>query len=110
VLGAVITGFGSMEPSTTANALALETNGDIVAAGVAGKICFDGNQEQPSVFALARYSTAGSLDSTFGSKGLATTALGLSSAFIFATAVQKDGKIVAVGFGNSATIARYLAQ
>jgi uncharacterized delta-60 repeat protein len=91
--GAVITGFGSTEPSTTANVLALETNWDIVAAGVAGKIGFNGNQEQPSVFALARYSTAGSLDSTFGSKGLVTTAFGSSSAFISATAVRVMGKL-----------------
>lgn len=71
--GAVITGFGSTEPSATANSLALQMNGDVVAAGVAGKIGFNGNQEQPSVFALAHYLTAGSLDSTFGSKGLVTT-------------------------------------
>lgn len=77
--GAIITGFGSPEPSATANSLALQMNGDVVAAGVAGKIGFNGNQEQPSVFGLARYLTAGSLDSTFGSKGLVTTAFGSSS-------------------------------
>jgi hypothetical protein len=64
-----------------------------------------------------RYPKLSQLDSTFGIDGAAllisrsvTTAFGSSSAFISATAVQSDGKIVAVGFGNRTTIVRYLGQ
>lgn len=71
----------------------------------------NGNQAQPAVFALARYSTGGTLDATFGSVGKVTTAFG-SGASIAATVVQRDGKIVVVGEvgGNNITVARHLGQ
>jgi uncharacterized delta-60 repeat protein len=108
--GAVITGFGSTQPNATANALALQTNGDIVAAGVAGKVASNSNFP-PTAFALSRYSTAGALDTTFGSSGKVTTEFGSSLASISATVVQSDGKIVVAGIGASSfTVARYLSQ
>jgi len=109
--GAVTTPFAAVAPSATATALTVQANGDIVAGGFAGKIGFNGNPEPPSVFALARYSTAGTPDPTFGSGGRVTTAFGSNLASIAAAVVQSDGKIVVVGFGsNSFTVARYLGQ
>jgi uncharacterized delta-60 repeat protein len=75
--------------------LALE-NGDIVVGG-------GGTTD----FALARYTLSGSLDTTFGSGGIVTTATG-SGPYISNLLVLPDGQIVAVGnVGLSWALARY---
>jgi uncharacterized delta-60 repeat protein len=54
--------------------------------------------------ALAQYTSSGALDSTFGSGGIVTTAVGSLDADAAALAVQVDGKIVAAGLaGNAVT-------
>jgi uncharacterized delta-60 repeat protein len=86
-------------------ALAIQSNGDIVAGGqVAPGI------NSPSSFALTRYSPTGVLDATFGSGGFVTTSFGNTTASISVLLIQSDGKIVAVGNSNGITLARYLAQ
>ena len=111
--GGVITSFPGMNIGGIA-AAALQTNGDVVAAGNAGFA--PSNQAQfTSSFALARYLSGGQLDTTFGTGGRVTTSFGSSNvAFIAARAIQSDGKIVVAGetgdaVGNIA-VARYLAQ
>jgi len=118
--GAVVTNFPGEGFSGVA-ALAVQSNGDIVAAGVteAKSPAFGAG---PSDFALARYTPNGHLDTTFGKNGRVTTAFGTNggnAAAVSALAIQSDGKIVAVGFDNSLqfgnpnngfTLARYLAQ
>ena len=111
--GGVITVFPGMNIGGIA-AIALQTNGDIVAAGNAGFA--PSNQSQfTSSFALARYLSGGQLDTTFGNGGRVTTSFGSPNvAFIAAVAIQTDGKIVVAGetgdaAGNIA-VARYLAQ
>lgn len=105
--GGVLTNFGS-NPNATAFALAIQSNGDIIAAGQAG-----------SSLALSRYSGAGKLDTTFGSGGTVTTSLGSNPSAISSLALQSDGKIVAAGatfsldsfgFHAQAALARYLVQ
>jgi uncharacterized delta-60 repeat protein len=49
-------------------------------------------------FTLARYRTDGTLDPTFGSAGVVTTAIGTYVDQPYAAAVQSDGKIVAAGY------------
>jgi uncharacterized delta-60 repeat protein len=107
IRGGVLTNFGA-NPNATAFALAIQTNGDIIAAGQAG-----------SSLALSRYTSAGTLDTNFGSLGTVTTSLGSNRSAISSLALQSDGKIVAAGaifsIGNSqfqaqAAVARYLAQ
>jgi uncharacterized delta-60 repeat protein len=71
-------------------AVALQTDGKIVAAGSA---IVSGGQTD---FALARYNSDGSLDSTFGSGGKVTTDFGGNDQAV-AVAIQPDGKIVAAG-------------
>ena len=71
--------------------------------------------QEPSSFALARYTANGQLDTTFGRGGLVTTAFGNGFAFVSALAIQADGRIVSVGNGggdtdDGFTLARYLAQ
>ena len=48
-------------------------------------------------FGVLRYKTDGQLDSSFGTKGIVMTAVGVSESFPVAGAVQPDGKIVVVG-------------
>ena len=116
--GGVITGFGNSFPAGSAFALAIQSNGEIVVAGQAGI----GNQYfASSSFVLARYTTTGHLDTTFGSNGIVITTLSPGPiSFVSALAVQSDGKIVAAGntgtlvqrgfFLNNFAVARYLAQ
>lgn len=115
--GATTTSFS---PDATPFALAIQSNGDILAAGTAGQPVANQFPTQAD-FALARYTISGASDSTFGSGGKVATALGTNQAAIYALAIQKDGKVVAVGSsldsapnpgGNPGglVVARYLMQ
>jgi len=86
--------FPAITPPTSsrAQAVAIQADGKIVAAGYAD----DGTK---NVFALARYNSAdGSLDPGFGTGGIVTTPVGSVDAEGRALAIQTDGKLVAVGF------------
>jgi uncharacterized delta-60 repeat protein len=106
--GSLDASFGSGGKVTTsglgrANALVVQGDGKLVAAGVA----------RSSVFGLARYHPDGSLDASFGDGGTVTTSFGGSAAFPFALAVQADGKLVAAGqaypdVGSDFALARYV--
>jgi uncharacterized delta-60 repeat protein len=108
----------------TANALAIQQNGKIVAAGQAFSD-FD-----PS-YAIARFNSDGTLDGSFGSGGKVTTDFGspgdvgvlcpsgrkdCSNDDATGVAIQTDGNIVAVGGGGACTpscewtLARYLGD
>jgi uncharacterized delta-60 repeat protein len=87
-LGKVIT---SVLSDSWAAATVLQPNGKIIAGGTA----WDGSQNK---FAVARYTSTGALDNTFGSSGIVTTAVGTSDDGIYSIAVQTDGKIVAAGY------------
>jgi uncharacterized delta-60 repeat protein len=74
------------------NALALQSNGDIIAAGTTN--AFSNSQE----FALARFKPDGTLDTTYGSGGKVTSHFGASSRdSIQGVVIQPDGKLVAAG-------------
>ena len=66
-----------------------------------GKILISGSIEKPSEsdssFALVRYNSDGSLDTTFGQGGLVTTNVGPDDDQATKIALQSDGKIVAAG-------------
>ena len=108
VQGGATTGFASL---TIAGAygMALQTNGDIVTAGEAGR---NNNNQLTLSFALARYGTAGLLDTTFGNHGTVTTSFGSNGqALITGIALQSDGKIVVAGdANNNFAVARYLSH
>ena len=91
-------------------AVALQTNGDIVAAGQTALTDVDAIPG-PSDFGLARYNANGKIDTTFGNAGFVSTSFGNSEAFVKIVLIQTDGKIVATGNSNNGTtIARYLAN
>ena len=96
--GTVTTTIGG--DGAVANAVAIQADGKIVAAGQS----FGSNPE----FALARYNGDGTLDTTFGTDGKVTTDFTGVGDVANAVAIQADGKIVAAGTGSgSPELARY---
>jgi uncharacterized delta-60 repeat protein len=86
--GTVTTPIGS--GSSAAHALAAQPDGKILAGG-------ETSVGSEGEFALARYNPDGSLDTSFGTSGKVTTAIGSLYDRIHAVALQADGKIVAAG-------------
>ncbi len=76
------------------SALAIQPDGNILVAGFAQ---LAGNGGNPRVFALARYTGSGNLDTSFGSGGSLTTSFGGSFAGASAIMLQPDGKFVVAG-------------
>ncbi|QDU94933.1 beta strand repeat-containing protein [Lignipirellula cremea] len=104
--GSLDTTFGGGDGFATADfgyadhalAIAVDGNGNYVLAG-----------ESNADFALARFTSAGVLDTTFDTDGMQTTDIGVSSIDqVRGVAVDSQGRIVAVGFrDNEAAVARY---
>jgi uncharacterized delta-60 repeat protein len=73
-------------------AVAVQNDGKILVAGQTDSGGSKGND-----FAVIRFNSNGSRDTTFGTNGLVTTDLGSTSDAAYAMALQSDGKIVVVG-------------
>ena len=89
--------------------LGAQSTGDLVILGTAS------NNQQLPVFALARYTPTGQLDSTFGTAGIAITSFGSDTVVANGLAIQTDDKIVTVGsysdgFDTGYKLARYLGH
>jgi uncharacterized delta-60 repeat protein len=96
--GKVTADFGRY--SSIGNALAIQTDGKIIAAGNSSAIgIFFGDD-----FIVARFNPDGSLDSTFGSGGRVITDFFAYQDQIRDVAIQPDGKIVAVGFARTSAV------
>ncbi len=113
--GDLDTSFGSGGKVTTsivtgsdeATAIAIQNDGKIILGGY--------TSVNSKSFALARYLTSGSLDTSFGSNGLVVTNPTPITDEISDIIIQPDGKIVAAGYawdGSSSSIvlARYLSN
>ncbi len=102
--GSLDTTFGAGGKVTTAigpshdvaGGVAVQPDGRIVATGYAS----DGTYYY---FATARYTTTGSLDTTFGAGGIAITAVGPDNDFAQSAAIQPDGKVVVAGYSSDGT-------
>ena len=93
-----------------ASDLILQPDAKLVAAGFVGPLGKFGQR-----FAVARYYTNGSLDASFGTGGVVTTAFGdHTDDWAFGVALQPDGKLVVAGvsWGQSeaTALARYNAD
>jgi uncharacterized delta-60 repeat protein len=106
--GIVLTDFSGGGSTDYTNALAIQTDGKIVAAGRSDA---GGSYDFP----LARYNTDGSLDLGFGSGGIVLTDFSGGGSWdeALAVAIQADGKIVAAGYSDCCgnddfALARYL--
>jgi uncharacterized delta-60 repeat protein len=87
--GKVTTPIGSI--LDVAETLVLQPDGRLIAAGYS-------YQGPARVFSLARYNPNGKLDTSFGSEGKVTTALGSPNDQANAAALEPDGSLVAAGF------------
>lgn len=95
--GKLLAVFG--DDVSAAQAVALQSDGKIIIAGFARRT------PQLADFALVRYNSNGSLDSSFGGTGMLRTAFGTDSSGASALAIQPDGKIIAAGgVSNSVTL------
>ncbi|QDV68641.1 Serine-aspartate repeat-containing protein D precursor [Rosistilla carotiformis] len=104
--GILTTAIGSS--SDVAQSVVVQSDGKIVVAGSS----YNGSNEE---FAVARYNADGTLDTTFDSDGILTTAIGSSSDQAQSVAVQSDGKIVVAGTSYNGSnydfaVARYNAD
>ncbi|MEJ5362064.1 MAG: delta-60 repeat domain-containing protein [Spirochaetota bacterium] len=99
--GSLDIGFGNNGKLTTtigsghdsARAIAIDSNGRIVVAGYA-------NNGTNYDFALARYYSNGSLDSTFGNGGKIMTPIGSSDDYAYAIAIDSYDRIVVAGYAK----------
>jgi uncharacterized delta-60 repeat protein len=114
--GVAITNFGATAPQTGAYALAIQSNGDIVAGGAAGITV---SETFTSSFGLSRFTSTGTPDPTFGTGGIVITPIGgaICVSSVSALAIQSDSSIVAAGTTEfqygcefDAYVARYLSQ
>ena len=113
--GVAITDFGSTATCTGAYAVAVQSNGDIVAGGASGNT-LEGTFISSS-FGLSRYTSAGQLDTTFGTGGITITVVVSGRiSWVNAMAIQSDGKIVVTGNvsvgvdSDNGYVARYLSE
>ena len=97
--GIVITNVGSGASFDSIRSVTNQPDGKIVVAGHAfGPNGYD--------FALARYSTDGVLDTSFGAGGIVTTPIanGMNADVGYDVTVQSDGRILVTGYSSSATV------
>ena len=88
-VGKVVTSIGS--GSDVIGGAALQPDGKLVVAATA----YTGSSGD---FAVARYTSSGALDSTFGVAGKITTPVGTGNDVVTSMALQNDGKIIVAGY------------
>lgn len=91
------------------SAMLMQPDGKVVVAGV------HGNPSVDSDFLLARFTTAGAPDATFGTNGTVISAFSASTDWAYSIAQQPDGKLIVGGLVTSGVaanvgVARYLAN
>src|SRR5260370_2742060 len=106
--GSADDGFGSAGMAATlvgaaggaASTLALQPDGKILVAGTAFA-----HGSADDEFALARFTSAGQLDLSFGSEGIVTTHVGASGSAVQSLVLQPDERILVAGtaFSNGPT-------
>ncbi|MGH3086461.1 MAG: delta-60 repeat domain-containing protein, partial [Rubrobacteraceae bacterium] len=92
--GKVLTDMGSQGRDEEVRAVAVQTDGKIVVAGITGRFSVPPNATD---IAVARYNPNGSLDTSFSGDGKFTLDFGGKEEFAGDLAVQSDGKIVVAG-------------
>jgi len=95
--GKVTTAIGGSDESDYAESVAIQKDGKIVVAG--GSYINSFRMD----FAIVRYDSDGSLDSSFDNDGIVTTAIGSSYDGAAGMAIQNNGKIVAAGLTRNSS-------
>lgn len=108
---------GSPDASFGINGIVIQNFSDIDVAGSLflqqdGKIVIGGYEKDPSVpfynFAIRRFNTDGSLDSTFGTNGSFTSPTGSNDGAITSILQQNDGKILLAGYASNGSYNNWL--
>ncbi|MCC7307089.1 MAG: VCBS repeat-containing protein, partial [Acidobacteria bacterium] len=94
--GIVSTPFPRASSADEALAVAIQSNGKILAAGYGAGLDSGSGRD----FALARYNSNGVLDPLFGTSGLVLTPVGILDDVARAIEVQPDGKILLAGIAR----------
>ncbi|MGH3089855.1 MAG: hypothetical protein ACRDSJ_21455, partial [Rubrobacteraceae bacterium] len=92
--GKILTDMGSEGFIEDLGAIALQSDGKIVAVGVTGESAAASNR---AVIAVARYNPNGSLDTSFSDDGKFVLNIGGAEEFASDVAVQNDGRILVAG-------------
>ncbi|GGJ53750.1 hypothetical protein [Deinococcus roseus] len=102
--GKVLTNMGTGAAADGGNALAVQSDGKIVVAG------FTTSSTSGKDFALARYNSNGTLDTTFGTGGKRTDAISASNGAdeITGVAIDSNGKIVVSGYTTVSTFTKFV--
>ncbi len=79
--------------SGAAHSVLVQGDGKIIAAGFSG----DGNE---TFFAMVRYNSNGTVDTSFGTNGIVTTAIGPTDDEAYSATLESDGKIILGGFSS----------
>ncbi|MEL0587155.1 MAG: tandem-95 repeat protein [Candidatus Thiodiazotropha sp. (ex. Lucinoma kazani)] len=100
--GTLDTSFGGGDGIVTTTVGPAADYGQSVTVQADGKILVAGDTYNGSNydFAVTRYNTDGTLDTSFGGDGIVTTDLGAGHDFGFGVTTQTDGKILVAGYGD----------
>jgi len=79
-----------------ANSLAIQNDGKIIQSGISERVL---NLE----FAIVRYNSDGTLDNSFGTGGIVTTAIGTLDNRSQSVALCNDNRIILAGYSNTVT-------
>ena len=93
--GKLTTGFGAT--SDIGYSVTVQADGKILVAGNS----IDSNNGNAEDFALVRYNSDGTLDTSFSGDGMLTTAIGTSIDYGRSVTVQADGKILVAGHSHN---------
>lgn len=96
--GKLTTGIGSN--FERADSVTVQADGKILLGGTT----FDGSNAK---FALMRYNSDGSLDTSFSDDGKLTTAIGVNGAGANSMTLQADGKILLAGYSTSGSYSEF---
>jgi uncharacterized delta-60 repeat protein len=111
--GLVTTDFSA--GADNANSIVVNANGSIIVGGIV-TVTASGETSANAHFGIAKYTTSGALDSSFGTAGKVTTAFVAGQEDeLTGLALATDGKLVAAGKFNSSTgqdfaLARYTSS
>jgi Domain of unknown function (DUF5122) beta-propeller len=103
-------GSGGSGIEAQPNAIAVQSNGDIV---VVGEQTTSSQSGTVTVNGLARLTPSGELDTTFGTGGTVTNSVPSGTEGLNGVLIDSKGRIVTVGLANSFTsiaVSRYLSE